>query len=173
LKPTPPPDPIVANDLCECGPTCECPEKPCNPNCLCKKCRCDKEGKESALSVIATTTIAVADEPKKQAAMAPEKKPEPIGDYESHRIKLRLVTADWCPACVRIKNETLPALRKSGWKIGYDEQQHIRYYNPYGTIPRWEREVDGVVVERRVGFMTPAQVDKFLTGGKEPKRRAK
>lgn len=96
------------------------------------------------------------------------------GVYETYQVRLRLITTSWCGPCQSIKRSTLPAMKAAGWKIGYGAQNHIELIdNGGGTVPRWERVVNGRVVQVVTGYMNPYQVDKFLTANKEPARRAK
>lgn len=45
-------------------------------------------------------------------------------DVSNHQILV--FTASWCPACVQMKNNEFPALRKKNWEIGENESSHIR-----------------------------------------------
>ncbi|EDL56099.1 thioredoxin family protein [Gimesia maris] len=42
------------------------------------------------------------------------------------RHQLLLFTASWCPACVQMKNNEFPALRKQNWEISEAKSSHIR-----------------------------------------------
>lgn len=47
-------------------------------------------------------------------------------EEEVSRHQILLFTASWCPACVQLKTNEFPALKKKNWEISSAESSHIR-----------------------------------------------
>ncbi|WP_417392754.1 thioredoxin family protein [Gimesia sp.] len=91
------------------------------------------------------------------------------------RHQLLLFTASWCPACVQMKNNEFPALKKQNWEISESESSHIRIidvdqhaaltqkYNVQ-SLPTLILMVDGKEVSRSGSLNAYSIAEMFYNG---------
>ena len=50
-----------------------------------------------------------------------------------------MFTANWCPPCKKFKNEELPKLKSSKWKVGDADTNHIKIVDIDQKRAEWSR----------------------------------
>ncbi len=87
-----------------------------------------------------------------------------------------MVGADWCPACVRMKEDVLPDVKKRGIlsevafaTVNYDQQPSLaRELTGGGSIPQllmFRRTPDGSMRRRLIGWQSVDRVKRFIDEG--------
>ena len=88
--------------------------------------------------------------------------------------QLTLVTAtgSWCQACVEVEGDTVPALKTNAGiafkSILYTDAEAAKVYPGSALVPRWVLTRPDGKVERKIGYMMPAEIDQWI--GKGAKR---
>lgn len=116
-------------------------------------------GPSAAPAVLATTRLAVKDPAILKPALA---------QVQSRRHAILFFTASWCPACVRMKSQTLPFVSLPGHNLQViDVDQNPQLGQSYGvsSLPAYV-VIDSVgrAYKHGVGFRDVRQFVDFLNG---------
>ncbi len=109
----------------------------------------------------------------------PPKPPEPPQPPEPPKPpvvlpQLTLVTAtgSWCQACTQTETDTVPGLKSNAAivfkSILYTDAEVAKVYPESALVPRWVLTRPDGKVEKKIGYMTPAEINQWI--GKGAKR---
>lgn len=88
--------------------------------------------------------------------------------------QLTLVTAtgSWCQACVEVERDIVPSLKTNAGltfkEVLYTDAEAAKVYPESVLVPRWVLTRPDGKVEKKIGYMTPAEVDQWIGKGAKP-----
>lgn len=107
----------------------------------------------------------------------PPKPPEPPQPPQPPVVvlpQLTLVTAtgSWCQACTQTDGDTVPGLKVNAGimfkRILYTDDEAAKIFPQSALVPRWVLTRPDGKVEKKIGYMTPAEVDQWIGKGAKP-----
>lgn len=92
--------------------------------------------------------------------------PPPLPPLASSTLTLITAEGNWCAACLSLHNDTLPVIEKTYAgrlkELDYASAEAKTLYPESAFVPRWILKRPDGTTEKKIGYLTAAQVDQWM-----------